>query len=65
MNEGNSISKKAYLYGFDTYPLVEIDNNRISKNIVGIGGIIAVDRNNNEYYTIKDHLGSTRVVMND
>jgi len=65
VNEGNSISKKAYLYGFDTYPLVEIDNNRISKNIVGIGGIIAVDRNNNEYYTIKDHLGSTRVVMND
>ncbi len=54
-----------YLRGMNDYPLVEKTSSGIEKKyIYGPTGLIATLENNKTYYIVKDHLGSTRAVMN-
>lgn len=59
-----------YLHGLSDYPLAEKRRNEASgaesetKYIYGLGGLICtIDGSGTESYMLKDHLGSTRVVI--
>ncbi len=59
-------SEKIYLWGADSCPLIETTKDgQITYNILGRGQeIIAVLNGDNTYFPLTDHLGSTRVVLN-
>ncbi len=67
-NNGTSVNSKLYLHGQNDYPLIE--KNRVSVTaetsavyIYGPSGAIAKRVGNTVLFLLKDHLGSTRVVM--
>ncbi len=58
------------MHGLSQYPLISFDKNyNLNYYIYGLNGIIAYTEKNmsteNKYYVLKDHLGSTRVVINN
>ena len=58
--------KKGYLHGLSDYPLVELSNADVRKYyIYGSSGLIAQEDVSGTNYIVKDHLGSTRIVLND
>ncbi|MBI1767564.1 MAG: RHS repeat-associated core domain-containing protein [Bacteroidetes bacterium] len=60
-----SITSTLYLRGMSEYPLGEKTSTGMSRQYVyGPTGLIAAVDNSTTYYTFKDHLGSTRAVMN-
>ncbi|VXD14802.1 RHS repeat domain-containing protein [Marinoscillum sp. 108] len=65
--EGANTFKTYYVHGDADYPLVEIKDDGVtqdvSKYIYGPGGIIAIAKEGNWSFVIKDHLGSTRAVV--
>ncbi|MBI3764885.1 MAG: RHS repeat-associated core domain-containing protein, partial [Ignavibacteriales bacterium] len=60
-----STTSTLYLRGLNEYPLTEKTNSGTSRQYVyGPTGLIACIDNGTNYYMLKDHLGSTRAVMN-
>lgn len=62
-------NKIAYIRGVGDYPLRELtndaNNNLIATNYIsGPMGIIAIEQNGESLFLLKDHLGSTRMVLN-
>ena len=59
------ISHTTYIRGNGDYPLFEVNEAGLSTfYIYSPTGLICQIKNDNEYYIIKDHLGSTRKVVN-
>ncbi len=63
-NLQGGILKTAYLRGLGDYPIFEVDESgNVLNYIYSPTGLICKSKNNNEFYVIKDHLGSTRKVL--
>jgi RHS repeat-associated protein len=63
---GMGNSSKIYINSFTSNPLTIIDSNdNVTHYIYGPKGIVAKRNESLTYYLLKDHLGSTRVVMNE
>ena len=59
-------SSKIYINSITSNPLTIIDpNDNVTHYIYGPKGIVAKRNESLTYYLLKDHLGSTRVVMNE
>ncbi len=64
-NLQDGIYKTAYIRGLSDRPLMEVDESGLTTfYIYSPTGLICKIKNDNEYYLIKDHLGSTREVFN-
>ncbi|MBL1215605.1 MAG: hypothetical protein HND52_19720 [Ignavibacteriae bacterium] len=65
------IDYTAYVRGMSAYPLIEYNYYNISGQetnrqfVYGPTGLIAFKENGDWYFTVKDHLGSTRLVVDD
>lgn len=63
---GMGSSSKIYINSITSNPLTIIDSNdNVTHYIYGPKGIVAKRNESLTYYMLKDHLGSTRVVMNE
>jgi len=69
-NDQGSVTFTFYLHGENAYPLLE--KNRVNSlpetrvvYIYGLTGLIAMQKNGAVYYVLKDHLGSTRVLVDE
>jgi len=63
---GMGNSSKIYINSFTSNPLTIIDSNdNVTHYIYGPKGIVAKRNENLTYFMLKDHLGSTRVMMNE
>ncbi|KAA0231257.1 RHS repeat-associated core domain-containing protein [candidate division KSB1 bacterium] len=67
-NDGSVTNSKLYLHGQNDYPLLEKDRTSVAaENLVlyiyGLNGAIAKRAGSTVLFLLKDHLGSTRVVM--
>ncbi len=63
-NLQGGILKTAYLRGLGDYPIFEVDESgNVLNYIYSPTGLICKIKNNDEFYVIKDHQGSTRKVI--
>jgi len=67
--QGNTM-KTLYLHGMNDYPLLEKNRvNSLPENrvvyIYGLTGLLAMQKDGAVYYVLKDHLGSTRVLVDE
>ncbi|MBI2417888.1 MAG: RHS repeat-associated core domain-containing protein [Ignavibacteriales bacterium] len=62
---GGQPEKTSYIRGLSDYPLVEYDDGGTNTRlyVYGQNGLIAVKDNTNWYFVVRDHLGSTRVLI--
>ncbi|TRU81409.1 MAG: hypothetical protein EWV76_21375 [Microcystis novacekii Mn_MB_F_20050700_S1] len=63
-SSGNQTAGKLYVHGLNDYPLLEVSNQPI-QYIYGLGGLVALVKEGKVYTILKDHLGSTRVVVDE
>ncbi|NET24832.1 RHS repeat domain-containing protein [Okeania sp. SIO1I7] len=63
-SSGNQTATKLYVHGLNDYPLLEVSDKPI-QYIHGIGGLVALIKDGKVYTVLKDHLGSTRVVVDE
>ena len=63
-SSGKPTASKLYLHGLNDYPLVEVSDQTV-QYIYGIGGLVALVKDGKVYTVLKDHLGSTRVVVDE
>jgi RHS repeat-associated protein len=63
-SSGNQTAGKLYVHGLNDYPLLEVSNEPI-QYIYGLGGLVALVKEGKIYTILKDHLGSTRVVVDE
>ncbi|MFK0732348.1 MAG: RHS repeat domain-containing protein [Gloeotrichia echinulata GP01] len=63
-SSGNQTAAKLYVHGLNDYPLLEVSNQSV-QYIYGIGGLLALIKDGKVYTILKDHLGSTRVVVDE
>jgi len=67
--QGNT-TKTLYLHGMNAYPLLErkrvnsLPESRVVY-IYGLTGLLAMQKDGSVYYAIRDHLGSTRVLLDE
>ena len=61
---GNPTVTKLYVRGLNDYPLLEVGSQTV-QYIFGVGGLIAFVVDSKVYTILKDHLGSTRVVVDE
>lgn len=61
---GNQTATKLYVRGLNDYPLLEVGSQTV-QYIFGVGGLIAFVIDSKVYTILKDHLGSTRVVVDE
>ncbi|GLI57795.1 hypothetical protein PM10SUCC1_33090 [Propionigenium maris DSM 9537] len=55
-----------YIHGLERLPLLEIDeNDSVIVNIFDDGELLCIEGEDSESYLLKDHLGSTRVVIDE
>ncbi|WP_281837472.1 RHS repeat-associated core domain-containing protein [Propionigenium maris] len=55
-----------YIHGLERLPLLEIDENgSVIVNIFDDGELLCIEEEDSESYLLKDHLGSTRVVIDE
>ncbi len=62
-SSGNQATK-LYVHGLNDYPLLEVSDRPV-QYIHGIGGLVALIKDGKVYTVLKDHLGSTRVVVDE
>lgn len=63
-SDGRISTKKLYVHGISTLPLVEIsESGEVRAYVYGPGGLVAMLKNAALYFVIRDFLGSTRVVL--
>jgi len=65
-----NVSSTLYLHGMNDYPLLEKNRvNSLPENrvvyIYGLTGLLAMQKDGAVYYVLKDHLGSTRVLVDE
>ncbi|NES65147.1 MAG: RHS repeat-associated core domain-containing protein, partial [Okeania sp. SIO2D1] len=63
-SSGKQTATKLYVHGLNDYPLLEVSDKPI-QYIHGIGGLVALVKDGKVYTVLKDHLGSTRVVVDE
>ncbi|HAC64988.1 MAG TPA: hypothetical protein DCF68_16015 [Cyanothece sp. UBA12306] len=63
-SSGNQTASKLYVHGLNDYPLLEISEQPV-QYIYGLGGLVALVKDGKVYTILKDHLGSTRVVVDE
>lgn len=63
-SSGKQTASKLYLHGLNDYPLLEVSDQTV-QYIYGIGGLVALVKDGKVYTVLKDHLGSTRVVVDE
>ncbi|NEQ38786.1 MAG: RHS repeat-associated core domain-containing protein [Okeania sp. SIO3I5] len=63
-SSGKQTATKLYVHGLNDYPLLEVSEQPI-QYIHGIGGLVALVKDGKVYTVLKDHLGSTRVVVDE
>jgi RHS repeat-associated protein len=63
-SSGKQTASKLYIHGLNDYPLLEVSDQPI-QYIYGIGGLVALVKDGKVYTILKDHLGSTRVVVDE
>ncbi|ELS03519.1 RHS repeat-associated core domain protein [Xenococcus sp. PCC 7305] len=63
-SSGKQTASKLYLHGLNDYPLLEVSDQTL-QYIYGIGGLVALVKDGEVYTVLKDHLGSTRVVVDE
>lgn len=63
-SSGRQTAAKLYVHGLNDYPLLEVSNQSV-QYIYGIGGLLALIKDGKVYTILKDHLGSTRVVVDE
>ena len=61
---GNQTATKLYVRGLNDYPVLEVGSQTV-QYIFGVGGLIAFVIDSKVYTILKDHLGSTRVVVDE
>ncbi len=55
---------KLYIHGLNDYPLLEVSDQPV-QYIYGLSGLVALVNDGKVYTVLKDHLGSTRVVVDE
>ncbi|MBO1350517.1 MAG: RHS repeat-associated core domain-containing protein [Hormoscilla sp. GUM202] len=63
-SSGTQTSAKLYVHGLNDYPLLEVSDKSV-QYIYGMGGLLALVKDGKVYTILKDHLGSTRVVVDE
>jgi len=63
-SSGRQTTAKLYVHGLNDYPLLEKSEETV-QYIYGIDGLLALVKDGKVYTVLKDHLGSTRVVVNE
>ena len=63
-SSGNQTAAKLYVHGLNDYPLLEVSDESV-QYIYGIGGLLALVKDGKVYTVLKDHLGSTRLVVDE
>ncbi|NEO83330.1 MAG: hypothetical protein F6J87_03565 [Spirulina sp. SIO3F2] len=63
-SSGKQIASKLYVHGLNNYPLLEVSDQPV-QYIYGMGGLVALVKAGKVYTILKDHLGSTRVVVDE
>lgn len=63
-SSGKQTASKLYVHGLNDYPLLEMSDQPV-QYIYGIGGLVALIIDGKVYTILKDHLGSTRVVVDE
>ncbi len=61
---GKQTTAKLYVHGLNDYPLLEVSEEAV-QYIYGIDGLLALVKDEKIYTVLKDHLGSTRVVVDE
>ena len=64
--EGDRANRRQtlYVHGINRHPLMETSDRGSVHYIYGLTGLIAMHEDNKSFFFLKDHLGSTRVVLN-
>ena len=63
-NNGGTQTTTLYLHGTNSYPLEEMTSSSTDYYVYGPAGLIAFINGGATYFVLKDHLGSTQVVLN-
>lgn len=63
--DGGGSERTFYIRGLNDYPLIEKDTSPASTRsyVYGVNGLIAVQDNSIWCFVVKDHLGSTRILL--
>lgn len=63
LSKGGQVkSRKFYLHGVHSHPLMETTNEGTTAYIYGVKGLIAFQKSGALYFVVRDHLGSIRMV---
>lgn len=63
-SSGHPTATKLYVHGLNDYPLSEVSDQSV-QYVYGIGGLLALVKDGKVYTILKDHLGSTRMVVDE
>ncbi len=63
-SKGKQTATKLYVHGLNDYPLLEMSEETV-QYIYGIDGLLALVKEGKVYTVLKDHLGSTRLVVDE
>lgn len=64
VNQQSVGTSKVYVHGLNEYPLLEITDTTV-QYIYGVGGLLAMIKDGNLYFVLKDQQGSTRAVVDE
>ena len=65
IDSNGTVVKTLYLQGLNDYPLMVINGSNEYMYVYGIGGMVAMRVNGTWFYAMRDHLGSTKLIINN
>jgi RHS repeat-associated protein len=65
IDSNGTVVKTLYLQGLNDYPLMVINGSNEYIYVYGIGGMVAMRVNGTWFYVMRDHLGSTKLIINN
>jgi RHS repeat-associated protein len=65
IDSNGTVVKTVYLQGLNDYPLMVINGSNEYVYVYGIGGMVAMRVNGTWFYIMRDHLGSTKLIINN
>jgi RHS repeat-associated protein len=65
IDSNGTVVKTLYLQGLNDYPLMVINGSNEYMYVYGIGGMVAMRVNGTWFYIMRDHLGSTKLIISN